>query len=714
MSRKPKRIKRAAFKKIPADVNLILQVGMESLQQGHLDGAESAFQKILQTTPCHVDALNFLGVVAQQKGDYEKAVRLAKKAVTSAATASTLSNLGSALRGDKQFPEAISAFEQALKIKPDLFEALFNLAGTRLEHGDFLEASLHFRKLTKIKPAMVEAHEGHYHALIGLGNFKEALCSIEKILTLFPDNLAAKIHQGVVLQSLNRLDDAKAIYEELLAANPSQAEALNNMGNVLSLQKRFHESLKYYQKAVSVKPSFIEAQMNLGWSLLQHGLRDEAIEHYKKLIDNHPEYPNLTSNYLFLLNYDPNLSPEKQRQAAEIWWHRHGARPKSSWPHHFPKKKKLPLRIGFISPDFRNHPVGTFFQPLLQELSRDKFHISCYSQAPPVNQDAVTAKIMEFSDRWRTINGKNDQTVAALIGRDKIDILIDLAGHSSNNRLAVMALKPAPIQVSWLGYVNTTGISAIDYRLTDAIADPPGSESNYSEAIVRLPRGFFCYSPPPDMPEIDQLPAIASGAITFGSLNNLAKISRQVCAVWAKILSKVPNSKLLWVGQPFSDNFIRERHLEIFNDFGIAADKIELVANLPMKEYLNLYNRIDIALDSFPHNGHTVTCHTLWMGVPLITLRGDRYAGRMGASVLTLAGMADLIAESKEAYVDIAVNLASNLENLALMRKGMRQRLLSSSMCDLKQFARDFENSLLEIWHKGPTPPQQTADSRGG
>jgi predicted O-linked N-acetylglucosamine transferase (SPINDLY family) len=260
-----------------------------------------------------------------------------------------------------------------------------------------------------------------------------------------------------------------------------------------------------------------------------------------------------------------------------------------------------------------------------------------------------------------------------------------------------MALNPAPVQVSWLGYVNTTGLPVIDYRLTDAIADPPGMEPFYSERLIRLPDAFFCYEPPTMAPEVGALPALANGTVTFGSLNNPAKITQEVISLWAKVLLQLPESRLIMVGAPFADEFIRRRYHDLFAGHGVEQNRIELISSLPMREYLNLYNRLDIALDPFPHNGHTITCHTLWMGVPVITLAGNRYAARMGASVLSGAGLPELIAHTPEEYLTITTTLAQDRQRLADLRHSMRDRLRHSVICDTRRFANNFIQTMHAI-----------------
>jgi predicted O-linked N-acetylglucosamine transferase (SPINDLY family) len=390
---------------------------------------------------------------------------------------------------------------------------------------------------------------------------------------------------------------------------------------------------------------------------------------------------------LFSMNYDPAYTPDQLLAAAQSWWQR---LPGRETPFHHPARAPgRKLRIGFLSPDFREHPVGTFLLPLFKAIDKQDVSLHCYAEMVEQQWDAVTCRLQGLASSWFSTVGLSALEAATHIHHDQLDILIDLAGHSAHNRLDIMALRAAPCQASWLGYVNTTGLPVIDFRLTDAVADPPGMEAYYSESLLRLPGAFFCYEPP-QAPEIGTLPALVNRRITFASLNNPAKISEEVASLWAKILGQVPASQLLLVGKPFADEFIKNRYLDLFVRHGIAASRLALISTLPMAEYLKLYNRIDIALDPFPHNGHTITCHTLWMGVPVITLAGDRYASRMGASVLTGIGLPELIAHSQEEYLDVATKLALDLDRLAIMRREMRARIQHSALCDTHRFANNF------------------------
>jgi predicted O-linked N-acetylglucosamine transferase (SPINDLY family) len=401
---------------------------------------------------------------------------------------------------------------------------------------------------------------------------------------------------------------------------------------------------------------------------------------------------------LLTLNYQSSGDLFSGYRSARAWWQHHGLPVYKSVNHKNDVESIRRLKIGYVSPDFRQHSVSFFCQPLIQHHNRQLVEVFCYSEVK--SSDDVTDEIMTSADEWRPISGLPDEAVAEQVRQDGIDILVDLAGHTAENRLLVFARKPAPVQITWLGYPNTTGMPVMDYRLTDDIADPPGEADQYhSETLIRLPDGFLCYSPPDDAPDVSGLPARQTARITFGSFNNLPKINEAVIALWSRLLLKVPKSDLLLKSKQFADAHVRQRFVDLFTSHGIAAERITLLPRVPSTAgHLALYHRVDIGLDPFPYNGTTTTCEAMWMGVPVISLRCERHAGRVGASVLTRVGLKELIAESEEQYVEIGMKLAQNLDGLEMLRAGMRARMSASALCDAKSFARTMENNFQMIW----------------
>jgi predicted O-linked N-acetylglucosamine transferase (SPINDLY family) len=358
------------------------------------------------------------------------------------------------------------------------------------------------------------------------------------------------------------------------------------------------------------------------------------------------------------------------------------------------------LRVGYVSPHFRQHPVGRFLLPLLENHDHAAFEILCYSG--DWRRDEITERLQRASDGWRCTVGVSDEELARLIREDRIDILVDLTMHMENSRLLVFARKPAPIQVTYLAYCSTTGVETIDYRLTDPYLDQPNEDPHfYSEESVHLPRTYWCFEPPADAPAAAELPASANGRITFGCLNNFAKVTAPALAAWAEILGSVAGSKLLLHCPPGGH---RQRVLADLAARGINANRVEFVARVAFQEYLRLHNRIDIALDPFPYAGGTTTCDALWMGVPVVSLAGQTAVSRAGLSLLSNVGIPELAASTREEYVRLGASLARDLPRLSELRRTLRQRMRRSPLMNAPQFARDVETEYRMMWAKWCEP----------
>jgi predicted O-linked N-acetylglucosamine transferase (SPINDLY family) len=358
------------------------------------------------------------------------------------------------------------------------------------------------------------------------------------------------------------------------------------------------------------------------------------------------------------------------------------------------------LRIGYVSPNFRRHSVSYFLSPLIAGHDHRLFEVFCYAQV--ANPDNVTKRFRRLADGWCSTVGMTTSAIADRIRNDGIDILVDLAGHTANNRLLVFAERPAPVQVTWLGYPNTTGLSAMDYRLTDAVADPEGPGDNlHTETLIRLPAGFLCFTPAPETPPVTDPPVLANGHVTFGSFNNPSKVTASVVASWARILEAVPGSRLLLKNRSLADDGTRQRYSALFAERGISEERLIFHAWIAsMSGHLGAYGRIDIGLDPFPYNGTTTTCEALWMGVPVITLQGDRHASRVGASILKTVGQGEMIADSVDDYVDAAVKLAENTDALTSLRRDLRPAMAASPLWDAAGFTRDVESAYRDMWRR--------------
>jgi predicted O-linked N-acetylglucosamine transferase (SPINDLY family) len=411
-----------------------------------------------------------------------------------------------------------------------------------------------------------------------------------------------------------------------------------------------------------------------------------------------PDFSQAFSGLLFGLNYDDKLTNHYLFAAHREWDERYGQRVPTFTTYDNDRDATRRLRIGYLSPDFREHSVAYFVESLLRGHDRQKVEVFCYAEV--TRPDSVTTRLQGLADHWLVTVGLSDQRLAERIRTDGIDILVDVAGHTVGNRLLAFARKPSPVRVTWLGYPNTTGLKAIDYRLVDAVTDPVGEADAWaSEALVRLEDGFLCYRGLRDGPEPTSPPCLRAGTVTFGSFNNPAKVSTATFDAWGKLLSRSPQARLILKGIWFADAATRALFLARLGERGVPAERVELLAWQPgAAEHLALYHQVDIALDPFPYNGTTTTCDALWMGVPVITLRGHRHAGRVGASLLTQVGLTDLIADSIEEYVELALALAGNPGRLDALRRTLRPRMATSPMCDEGAFACKMEAAFRSMW----------------
>jgi len=420
---------------------------------------------------------------------------------------------------------------------------------------------------------------------------------------------------------------------------------------------------------------------------------------FRRAISFDPAMLVAHSNLLLFSNYQPGIGPEELFAEHRRWADdRETVLRGAILPHLNDRDPERKLRIGYVSPDLRQHSVAYFLLPLLEHRDRDQFHVTAYSNS--VVTDQVSERIHRCVDSWCSIAGASDEQVAERIRADRIDILVDLAGHTADHRLLVFARKPAPVQITWVGYPGSTGLDAMDYRISDPLADPPGDMSRLStEQVLLLPQTTWCYVPLSGAPDVAPLPALTAPGVTFGSFNNFGKISPATLDMWAEILRRTPGSRLVLKNVAMRNPAAMTQAREQFADRGITDDQLQLLSPDPsLLEHLTQYNRIDISLDTFPYHGTTTTCEALWMGVPSVTLSGPNHASRPGVSLLSNVGLRDLVATTPREYVDTAVRLAGDLPRLADIRAGLRQRMLESPLMDGISFARDMEACYQQAW----------------
>lgn len=708
-----------------------LESGLSNHQAGRLAEAESACREVLRQQPDHAEALNLLGTLVAQQGRWDAAAELIRRAIAVCPTDASFHNhlgkvlssagqidqaidshrqaiqlkpdfahahseLGIALHARGQLDEAVASFRRAVQLLPDSAPAHYNL-GNALRSVDLDEAIASYRQAVRLKPDYVKAYNNLGSALTDIGQLDEAIAIFHRTLQLKPDHSAAHNNLGLALQKCGQLNEAIASIRAAIRFEPDLADAYNNLGRALTDVGQLDEAVACCRHAVRLKPDYAEAHNNLANALKDMGRLDEAIVSYQQAMRFKPGHPDAPSNLVFALLFHSG-SDAKTIHAEHLRWNRVHAESlrKSIQPHTNNRDPDRRLRIGYVSADFRNHSVSRFLLPLFRNHDHEAYEIICYSDV--TNRDGMTDALRGCADEWHNIVGRTDERVADRIRQDQIDILVDLAGHTGGNRLRIFARKPAPVQVSYLGYPATTGLSEIDYRLSDSFADPPGqTESLYSETLWRLPVCNWCYGEPENAPPVRTLPA--DRPIRFGTFNNLAKVSSPIMDLWAAILIAMPSSRLVIKSQGVAEESVRRRINQCFMSRGLQPDRLELRGHEPIfTSHLEAYNQLDIALDTFPYHGTTTTCEALWMGVPVVTLAGSAHVSRVGVSLLSCVDLPELVAKSPEEYVSIAVGLAKDLPRLAELRRTLRLRMRASPLMDGARFARDIESAYRQMW----------------
>lgn len=678
------------------------------------------------------DRLIAEGNRAEDSGKLQQACELYRQAVALAPQYPKAHvNLGIALEAMGDSPAAIRAYEQALAIDPAHPAANYNLGKLLHAHRDLLRAESLLTRALQSRPDFPDARIVLALVHVSQGRLAHAATELEAALRLRPDDFGALFHYAGTLRALNRLDEAREVLKRAIAMDrnnadahaalsdvlvalgdttgaaaelevvlqhrPDWADALFNYGTLLRRQLRLEEAERAFRRAIAARPGHAGAYRMLGEALLAQSRGDEAFEVYRTARQENPQDFGLESAELFALFGSDRISDEELFARHAAFGRRLEAAhaPRTAFPNARDPVRRL--RIGYLSGDFRYHVVTLFMLPVLERHDRASFEVYCYSSAD--STDGYTRQIMERADVWRPMGGRSPAQIAEAITADAIDILVDLSGHSGTLQLATMAERPAPVQATWLGYLNTTGLTRIHYRITDRFADPPGTTERYhTESLVRLPHGQWCYRPFLSPPVAAVPPSAKKGFVTFGAFHQAPKISRAARRLWAEILARVPDSRLLIVGVArgrAQDEVLRE-----LTGPRVSRERVTCVPYAALEEYLRLFAKVDIALDSLPFSGGTTSCDTLWMGVPIVTMPGTRSVSRSASSVVSNVGLTDWIASSPEDYVRRAVRFAGERKLLAELRGSMRSRMAASPLMDEVRFVHDLERAYREMWRK--------------
>ena len=715
----------------------LLREAIQLHQAGRLSQAETLYRRLLESDPDNADALNLLGTLERQQGRPEAAVGLIRRAIdlrrnvadfhfnlaeacrsigrpadAVAAYDKALQlggpdpeayhGMGAALAAAGKDAEAAAALQRAVQMAPGLAPAYGDLAAVLLRLGRVDEAEAACRRAVAAQPADPSGHVNLGAVLAARGQLDAAATAYARATQLRPDRADPLLALANVLDRLSRRREAESVARRAVAISPDSPDARNVLGIILDRQGRLAEATESYRSATRIAPNHAEAHGNLANCLKHQGLHAEALDLQRKAVELAPASATLHSNAVMLLNYVDAVDAGVVFAEHKRWsaLHAEPLPPMPAAPADGDVGAERPLRVGYVSPDLREHPVRFFMEPVL--AAHDPHVVVPHVYSDVDSPDSATRRLRTLVPQWRDVRGLPDERFAGLVRTDRIDILVDLAGHTAQNRLLAFARAPAPVQVTYLGYPNTTGIprSRMQYRLTDALADPPGeADGLHTEELIRLSDTFLCYRPPDDAPDVAPCPCLSSGHVTFASFNTMEKVTAAQLAVWGELLKAVPRSRLLLKNRSLGDAAVVRRVLDAFSGQGIEAERVTLSGTEPSTAaHLARYHQADIALDTFPYHGTTTTCEAMWMGVPVVTLAGASHRSRVGVSLLTGAGLQGLISHTPREYVALATALANDQSRLRQLRGTLRERLRSAPLTDAPRFTRALEAAYKRMW----------------
>jgi predicted O-linked N-acetylglucosamine transferase (SPINDLY family) len=627
------------------------------LHKRHAEGLD------VEITKLKIPAALTKAIQLHQAGTLEEARRIYQAILdVEPRHAEVQNNLGVLLKSLRELPAAEARYRQAIILRPDYYDAHGNLGNLLLAAGRLFEAEAIYRHGLRINPHHAVAHYNLGNAFLAIQRLDDALTCFRQAIRLKPDHAGAYTDLGNTLKGMGRLSEAEAVHQQALLLNPHSPQAHNNLGIALADQGRLHEATSHFQRAIGLQPYI----------------------------------PEIHSNLLFYMNYMDGVSKETKLQEARHYGRRvaqAATKRFASWTAAMPLDR---LRIGFISGDFRNHPVTYFLEGLLARIDRSRFELFAYTMNRV--EDELTVKLRTHFDRWTEIFNKTDLEAAEGIHADGVHVLIDLAGHTAFNRLPVLAFKPAPVQASWLGYFATTGVSEVDYLLGDPQVSPVEDDPDFVERVKRLPETYLCWTPPHIELAVAELPALAKGHVTFGCFNNGTKLNEDVLSAWARVLNAVDGSMLFLKASQFADADFRNHIVSTLGVYGVSPDRLIIEGRSTRADYFEAYSRVDMALDPFPFPGGTISVDGLWMGVPVVTKRGDCFIARNGETIARNCGQDAWVARDDREYMEKAIGFASDIPALARLRRDLRPRLLASPLFDSTLFAGRFEQAMDEMW----------------
>jgi predicted O-linked N-acetylglucosamine transferase (SPINDLY family) len=675
----------------------IFEQALEHHRAGRTAEAEALYRRLLEREPEHHQALYLSSVIALAAGRFEPALELVRRASELSPTnAVYLTNQGETERRLGRLDAAAATLVRAVALDPGLVHASYNLGLVLREKGEIGAAVLCFERAADLKPDLFVVQHALARALEDHGEFLRAIGHYHAALALEPGSVDVHYDLGDLLRRVRRLPGAVALGRRAVTLAPDSAPAHVALGAALLDKEELDEALRVLRRATELAPDLAAAHFFMGNALRETAELPAALASYRRAVELAPTDPKCGSNLVYTMSFAAGVTAHDIVTEARAWAARHAPRVATASPYANDPDPGRRLRIGYVSPDFRDHCQSLFTLTLFRHHDRRAFEVFCYASVD--RPDAVTDELRASVDTWRDVLTLGNDALAELVRSDKIDLLVDLTMHMANGRLGVFAKKPAPVELSWLAYPGTTGVDGIDYRITDRYLDPPDRETDaYSEEWLRLPDTFWCYDPRTKEPEPGALPAEARGHVTFGCLNAFQKTNGAVLELWARVLHAIPGSRLVLLAPPGET---RKRVLEAFAREKVESDRVTLVGRRPRLEYLASYHDIDVSLDTFPYNGHTTSLDAFWMGVPVVTLVGDTVVGRAGLCQAMNLGLAELVATTPDEYVERAVALTRDLPRLAKLRSELRSRMERSPLMDAERFARNLETAYRSAWQR--------------
>ncbi|EPS61474.1 hypothetical protein M569_13323, partial [Genlisea aurea] len=690
---------------------VLTDIGTSLKLAGNSQEGIQKYYEAIKIDPHYAPAYYNLGVVYSEMMQYDTALTCYEKAaIERPMYAEAYCNMGVIYKNRGDLESAIACYERCLTVSPNFEIAKNNMAialtdlGTKVKlEGDINQGVAYYKKALY--------YNWHYaDAMYNLGvaygemlKFDMAIVFYELAFHFNPHCAEACNNLGVIYKDRDNLDKAVECYQLALSIKPNFSQSLNNLGVVYTVQGKMDAAAGMIEKAIIANPSYAEAYNNLGVLYRDAGNIPLAVEAYEQCLKIDPDSRNAGQNRLLAMNYIDDGTDDKLYEAHRDW----GKRFMRLFPQYTTwdnvKDPERPLVIGYVSPDYFTHSVSYYIEAPLIFHDYENYKVVVYSAV--VKADAKTYRfrdrVLKNGGTWRDIYGIDEKKVASMVREDKIDILVELTGHTANNKLGMMACRPAPVQVTWIGYPNTTGLPTIDYRISDSLADTPNTKQKHVEELVRLPDSFLCYTPSLEAGPVSATPALSNGFVTFGSFNNLAKITPKVLQVWAKILCAVPNSRLIVKCKPFCCDSLRQQFLSTLEKLGLESMRVDLLPLILLNhDHMQAYSLMDISLDTFPYAGTTTTCESLYMGVPCITMGGSVHAHNVGVSLLKTVGLGNLVAADEGEYVELALKLASDVAALSSLRTRLRDLMLSSPLCDGSKFTEGLESKYREMWRR--------------